>query len=429
MPMPKSGVRPAVNIRKSVYAMATTDGDSAEITLYGDIYEQRPVDWWTGEPVPGDFILLDDFLEDLKKVAGCKEITVRINSYGGDAGVSNTIHNRLRELSRGGAKLTCIVDGYAMSGGSIIMCACDTVKVNPSSLIMIHKSWVSLWGGYNADDLRAAADQQDAWDKMQVEVYKRKTKLSDTVLMHMMSDTTTMTGREAVSKGFADELLEDAEPLNIAASADGRALYVRGRKCHLAPGMFAPESIPTVKAGETPPVEANKNKPDATGKEGGNSMTAEELRREHPDAVAEIEAAARAGVTAPAGQSGSDQETNNPQTGDSAAQAASAERERIKAIDEIAGAIDPALVEEAKYGASACTAAELALRAVKAASKSGQTFLAGMDKDAAASGTAQVSAATDGDPNQANHEPKTPEEKLSQARAQVAALFGGKEAK
>ncbi len=80
------------NITRGAYAMATTDGTSAEITLYGDIYEQRPVDWWTGEPVPGDFILLDDFLEDLKKVAGCKEITVRINSYGGDAGVSNTIH-------------------------------------------------------------------------------------------------------------------------------------------------------------------------------------------------------------------------------------------------------------------------------------------------------------------------------------------------
>ena len=428
MPMPKSGVRP-VNIRNSVYTMATVDGNSAEIIMYGDIYESRPVDWWTGEPVEGQFILLDEFLEDLQKVAGCKYLTIKLNSYGGDAGVSNTIHNRLRELARDGVNITCVVDGVAMSGGSIIMCAADTVRVNPSSLIMIHKAASVLWGGYNADELRDQAGVLDAWDNMQVEVYKRKTGLSETVIRHMMSDTTYMTGREAVEKGFADEVLEDAEPLEIAASADGRSIFVRGKETRLAPGLFAPESIPTVKTGNAPPVEAKKNKPDATGKEGGNSMTAEELRREHPDAVAEIEAAARAGVTAPAGQSGSAQETTNPQTGDSAAQAASAERERIKAIDEIAGAIDPALVEEAKYGVNACTAAELALRAVKAASKSGQTFLAGMEKDAAASGTAQVSAATDGDPNQANHEPKTPEEKLSQARAQVAALFGGKEAK
>lgn len=126
------------------------------------------------------------------------------------------------------------------------MCACDTVQVNPSSLIMIHKCWCSLWGSYNADELRAQAEQQDAWDKMQVAIYKRKTGLSDTVLMHMMAEISTLTGREAVEKGFANELLEDAEPVKIAASADGRSIFVAGRQMHLVPGMFAPDNIPTV---------------------------------------------------------------------------------------------------------------------------------------------------------------------------------------
>ena len=215
---------PAISISKKVYTMATTDesGSSAEITMYGDIYEQQPTNWW-GEPIEGQYILLSEFLEDLKQISSCKNITIRMNSYGGDAGASNMIHNRLRELSRSGAKLTCIVDGVAMSGGSIIMCACDTVKVNPSSIIMIHKCWQFLFGGYNADELREQATQQDAWDKMQSEVYKRKTGLSETVIMHMMADTTYMTGREAIEKGFADELIEDAEPVGIAASADGAA--------------------------------------------------------------------------------------------------------------------------------------------------------------------------------------------------------------
>ena len=93
--------------------------------MYGDIYEQQPTNWW-GEPIEGQYILLSEFLEDLKQISSCKNITIRMNSYGGDAGASNMIHNRLRELSRSGAKLTCIVDGVAMSGGSIIMCACDT---------------------------------------------------------------------------------------------------------------------------------------------------------------------------------------------------------------------------------------------------------------------------------------------------------------
>ena len=107
-----------------------------------------------GNPVDGQFVLLDEFLADLETIKGCKSITIRMNSYGGDAGVSNTIHNRLREMGRDGAQLICIVDGVAMSGGSLIMCACDTVRVNPSSLIMIHKCWTLLFGGYNADELR-----------------------------------------------------------------------------------------------------------------------------------------------------------------------------------------------------------------------------------------------------------------------------------
>ena len=156
-----------VNIRRNFYAMATVDNDTAEITMYGTIVEQVPRHWWSDEPIPGNYIIQDEFLDDLEQIKGCKNINIRMNSCGGDASVSITIHNRLRELARDGVNLTCIVDGMAMSGGSLIMCACDTVKVNPSSIIMIHKCWSEIWGGYNADELRQAAEQADAHDKAQ----------------------------------------------------------------------------------------------------------------------------------------------------------------------------------------------------------------------------------------------------------------------
>ena len=390
---------PAVSIVKPVYTMASVDGQSAEITLYGDIYESQPVDPWTGEPLEGQFILLSEFLADLKEVEGCKYITVHINSYGGDAGVSNTIHNRLRELARGGATLTCIVDGVAMSGGSLIMCAADTVKANPSSLIMIHKCWTMMLGGYNADELRQVAEQNDAWDKMQAEVYQRKTGLSTTVIMHMMADTTYMTGREAKDKGFVDELLE-YEPAKIAASADRRDLFVGGRTMHLAPGMFAPESIPIA----TPEAQAadDDNTPVVTGKEGGHSMTIEELRAQYPDEIAKVEAQARSGVD----------------TTEAVNAAVQAERERLSAIDEVAGLFAPDLVHAAKYGDHPMTAAEMTLAAAMAAVKSGSKFLADALEDAAGSGTAKVGAL----PAQAD-KPETPEAKLNEARAAVQALF------
>ena len=397
-----------MNIKRKVYTMATTDGTSAEITMYGDIYEEQPTNWW-GEPVEGQFILLSEFLEDLKQIAGCKRITIRMNSYGGDAYASNMIHNRLRELARNGAELVCVVDGVAMSGGSLIMCACDTVRVNPSSLIMIHKCWQFLWGGYNADELREQATQQDAVDKMQVEIYTRKTGLSATVITHMMADTTFMTGREAIEKGFADELIEDAEPTNIAASADGRSLFVRGQMFHLAPGMFAPDSIPTVTPEASAPVEANKNQPEVTGGEkGGNSMTKDEFRVQYPDLYKEVQEDAKAAGNTEAANA-----------------AIKAERERLQGIDAIAGLFDDALVQEAKYGETACDAAGLALRAAQNAAKQGSKFLTNLDGDADDAGTGEVGAAPGADEPEGD-DALTPEARMEKTRAEIKALLGKK---
>ncbi len=407
----------AVNIQRDFYAMATVDGSSAVITMYGDIVEQQPTDWWTGKPIEGQYIIESEFLEDLKQVEKCTNITIRMNSCGGDAGVSVLIHNRLRELANSGTNLTCIVDGVAMSGGSLIMCACDTVKVNPSSLIMIHKCWCFLFGGYNADELRNMAKTNDAYDKSQISIYQRKTGLTDTVLSHMMSDTTYMTGKEALEKGFADELMEDAEPLDIAASADGRTLFVKGRQMHLTPGMFAPDHIPTVNPdASASDMTINSNQqatPAAT--EGGITManTVEELRREFPDLTAQMENDIRASVSA--------------DNADAVKKAVQDERNRLAEIDEVASLFDNELVQSAKYGEDACSAQELAFRAAKKAAKNGQTFMANLEDDAGASGAADVGAAP-GDPvDPTDGAELTDEQKQANAKAAVAKALGKKE--
>lgn len=367
---------PKVFIERPTYAMASVDGTTAELTMYGDIYESQPTDWW-GDPIEGQFITLPEFLEDLNAIAGCKSITIRMNSYGGDAMVANTIHNRLREMAREGTALTCIVDGVAMSGGSLIMCACDTVKANPSSLIMIHKCWSFLWGGYNADELREEAESMDAWDKAQVAIYQRKTGMSETKLLHLMGETTYMTGREALEKGFVDELIEDAEPVAVAASADGRCLYVAGRQMHLAPGQFAPDNIPTMVEPEaSAPVETPTSKPEDPGGKEDISMSIDELREKYPEQVAQVEAEALAAADH--------------------TEAVQAERNRLAEIDEVASLFPSDLVQEAKYGEHPCTAAELALKAAQKAAKAGSKFLADVKEDAAESGTDKIGAAPAG---------------------------------
>ncbi len=421
-----------VSINRGPYVMKMADGENAELTMYGEIVESQPVDWWTGEPIEGSYIVQSEFLEDLKALAGAKTLTIRMNSVGGDAGVSILIHNRLRELATQGVALTCIVDGVAMSGGSLIMSACDTVVVNPASMVMIHKCWSSLWGGYNADELKELAAKNEAWDKAQVSIYKRKCGLSDMVISNMMAKTTYMTGTEAVEKGFADKLLEDAAPLDIAASADGRSLFVRGRQFHLTPGMFAPDTIPTVTPEAAAPVEANTNQPAQTGgQNGGNTMakTLEELRAENPALAEAFMAEARAAVSAsgavtpaptpaPAVTPAPAPQSNG---GDDPAQA---ERKRIQEIDALAGLFDAETINAAKYGDHPCTAQEMVYQAAQKASQQGRKFLAMLEADTAASGAQDVGAANGAGSDGAGGTggPDSPQAVVAQAQADAKAF-------
>lgn len=407
--MPKPNNASQVNILRPCYAMASTDGQNADITMYGQIVETQPIDWWTGKPISGQYIIESEFLNDLAQIEGCSQITIHMDSLGGDAGVSILIHNRLRELAAKGKNLVCIVDGVAMSGGSLIMCACDTVKVNPSSLVMIHKCWMQIWGSYNADDLRKAADANDVWDKSQVSIYKRKTGMSETVLLHMMADTTYMTGEEAVEKGFANELLDDAEPVAISASADRHTIFAKGHALRL-PGVKLPDSIPLAKA-TAPAAAANTPAaPAAQSNEGGHTTmanTIDELCNENPELCRQLEQAA------------SEQASQN-------------ERRRLSEIDEVANLFDPTLVREAKYGDTACDARELAFRAAKAAAAQGRTFLTNLQSDNETSGAQGVEAvpgaSASGDPESLpeakGNVPKTQSERIAAAEAAVAELLG-----
>lgn len=403
-----------IDIHKSCYAMGINDNE-AEITMYGEIVEQIPTDWWTGEPVEGSFIVQEEFLKDLDTVikSGAKKVKIRMNSVGGDAGVSILIHNRLRELASQGIDITCIVDGVAMSGGSLIMCACDNVTVNPSSLIMIHKCWSFLFGGYNADELRTLAKQKDAWDKAQVEIYVRKTGLSDTVISHMMSETTYMTGKEAVEKGFADELTEVEEAVAIAASADRTSLFVNGKRLSLPKGLKLPENIAVIAdingiTNKTVP----EDKTESTDK-GGKTIMAnnlEELRKENPELAAQVEKEVKAAALA--------------ESGNAVKQAAEKERNRIAEIDKIAGIFNDDVVNEAKYGDKACSAQEMAYRAAVKAAETGSDFMKNLKEDSAKSNTNSVSAA-----NSVEELPrtKTSDESMAEARNLVKSLFGKEE--
>ena len=367
--------------------MASVSDDEGEITLYGDVVSKQPVDWWTGEPKPGFYITPEGFMEDLELVKNKSKITVKLNSCGGDLYTGIAIHNALKALK---GEVNVIVEGIAASAASVIMCAGDTVTVYPGSLVMIHGVSVMLWDYLNIQDMKQLIKGMDASERAVAEIYDAKTSLGVDTLRNMMTKETWLTGREAHEKGFADTLNEGEDALDMSMSMDKKVLFVNGIQHNIESFHNVPGTIPVAKGAiplknATPPVAKQQgvNKThtaNAANNKGGNTpMTLNELREQHPDLVTQIENDAR-----------SAQAQEN-------ADAVSAERQRIEAIDSIAASIpDQQLVHDAKYGENPCTAQELCFRVMQNSAKSGQQFLANYTDDGKASGTANVGAAPNG---------------------------------
>lgn len=360
--------------------VATVGDDEAEITLYGDVMSRQPTDWWTGEPEPGLYITPEGFMEDLAAVKDKGHITVKLNSCGGDLYTGIAIHNALKALS---GEVNVVVEGIAASAASVIMCAGDTVTVYPGSLVMIHGVSVYLWDSLNIQDMKQLMKGMDASERAVAEIYNAKTGIAVDTLRGMMTKETWLTGREALEKGFADNLLEDEEDPDMSMSHDRKVLYVNGIGHNVEGLRHIPGTIPIRKSAKPAARPAANIRPtnQAAKPEGGkHHMTLEELKAQEPDLVSQIEQAA----------------TNAAQA-QASADAVTAERKRLADIDSIAASIpDQQLVHDAKYGDNPCTAQELCFRVMQQSAAAGQNFLANYKKDGAASGVGDVGAAPNG---------------------------------
>ena len=115
--------------------------------------------------------------------------------------------------------------------------------------------------------------------------------------------------------------------------------------------------------------------------------TVEELRTQYPDLVAQIEDAAEK-------------------------KARAEERDRIKGLEEISGAVaDKALMEEAKFGESPMTVEELSVMAMKQQSKLQASILKSLEEDAKNSGTGDIKASPKNIKEDEEDDPDKEEEK------------------
>jgi ATP-dependent protease ClpP protease subunit len=169
--------------------------DSAELTLYGPISETS---WW------GDEVTPKQFKKDLADIGNKSEITVRINSGGGDVFAANAIYTALKDHP---AHINIKVDGLAASAATIIAMAGDTIMIPSNAYMMIHNPKTMTFDYLEAKDMRQMANTLDTIKEGIMNAYVGKTGKSKKELSKMMDSETWMTGEEAVEQGFADEVM------------------------------------------------------------------------------------------------------------------------------------------------------------------------------------------------------------------------------
>jgi ATP-dependent protease ClpP protease subunit len=168
---------------------AAVNGEADTISIMDVI----GVDFWTGEGVTAKRIAAA-----LRSI-GAKDVTVKINSPGGDMFEGLAIYNLLREHQ---GAVTVKVMGLAASAASIIAMAGDTIEMGLGSFLMVHNSWGMVIG--NQADMRDAAKTFAEFDAAMADIYVARTGGTRAEIEQMMADETWLRAEAAISAGFAD---------------------------------------------------------------------------------------------------------------------------------------------------------------------------------------------------------------------------------
>lgn len=176
--------------------VAQTEEDPPELILYGAISSSQS--WYEDRITPMSFN------EDLKALGDVDEIVVRINSGGGDVFAANAIYTRLKDCK---AKITVKIDGWAASAATIIAMAGDVIQIPSNGVFMIHDPKLLAWDYYTSEQFISLAEELKVIKQSIINGYALKTGKDEDEISNLMSAETWLAGNDAVESGFCDELM------------------------------------------------------------------------------------------------------------------------------------------------------------------------------------------------------------------------------
>lgn len=335
------------------------DDEKAELLLYGDIAERS---WWDDAATP------KKFAEDLAALGAVKEITVYINSGGGDVFAAQAIGNM---LERNSATVIAHIDGLCASAATIVACHADKVVAAADASYMVHPPSMGVCDYLTAEDMRNCLKALDTIRGNIVALYAKKTGKSEDECGTWMDETNWWTAAQAKENGFVDEV-DDEETDTVVENRNGM-LFVNSIGMGL-PFDKAPDFVKSRMGAKTPGGFSNAtNNPGQTGTQEEEAMeikNKDDLMKAYPDMVNEIRK-------------------------DAAIDAINRERARIKDIQDMTLPGMEQVMQDALYGEHPMDATAYAKEVAKAAKKQAQNHVTALHDDAKNSGANGVQGGGD----------------------------------
>ena len=179
----------------------------------------------------------DDITPKLFKdelMAGTGNVTVWINSPGGDCVAAAQIYNMLMEYP---GSVTVKIDGIAASAASVIAMAGTRVLMSPVSMMMIHNPMTIAFG--DSGEMQKAIEMLGSVKDSIINAYEIKTSLSRAKLSHLMDAETWMDANKAIELGFADEIMKRSGDTEAMGTPNVSMLYSKASVVNSLMGKIA----------------------------------------------------------------------------------------------------------------------------------------------------------------------------------------------
>lgn len=328
-------------------------------------------------------------LQNALEEADGDDVILEVNSNGGLATAGFEMYKIIKDYS---GKVTVHLIN-AMSAASFIVCAADEALASDAAILMIHNTQCYAEGDYR--DMEMEADALKEFNQGIINVYMRKTGMSQEKLQNLMDHDTHMSPQKAIQYGFVDGYIYGDPEESKEKDTDAGGMVVVNATVPIITDDKAQEIMSMLQgegvAGKLQELlqgtdsPTNRQKEDIGFKEsdsntnqnegGTKNMTLEEFLQENPEAKAElderIQNAEKEGVTN--------------------------ERKRLEELDAISSTVTPEALSDAKYGDDPMDAKDLAYQAMKDEKLRMTSYMSDAVADSKESGVEDVGAGSEED--------------------------------